>query len=59
MLEFKVENQRLALLLDDVTVVADSQDYLKAHFAFSNDWDDVVKIALFTRDEKQYTGGAG
>lgn len=51
MLEFKVENQRLALLLDDVTVVADSQDYLKAHFAFSNDWDDVVKIALFTRDE--------
>ena len=51
MLEFKVENQRLALLLDDVTVVADSQDYLKAHFAFSDDWDDVVKIVLFTRDE--------
>lgn len=51
MLEFKVENQRLTLLLTDVLVVADSQDYLQAHFTFSEDWDDVVKIALFSRDE--------
>lgn len=51
MLEFKVENQRLTQLLTDVLVVADSQDYLQAHFTFSEDWDDVVKIALFSRDE--------
>lgn len=59
MLEFKVENQRLALLLDDVTVVADSRNYLKAHFAFSNDWDGVNKTALFTRDETDYEVALG
>lgn len=52
MLEFKLDNQRLALLLTGVTVVADSQDYLQAHFTFSEDWNDVIKIALFSRDEE-------
>ena len=51
MLEFKVKNQHLILLSTDKMVVADSQDYLKAKFTFSEDWDDVIKIALFVRDE--------
>lgn len=51
MLEFKVKNQHLIQLSSDVKIVADSQDYLKAHFVFSDDWADTIKIALFVRDE--------
>ena len=51
MLKFKVTNQKLTLLYPQVVVVADSQDYLQAQFSFSEDWNNVVKIALFSRDD--------
>lgn len=52
MLNFQVKNQQLKLLSSDVMIVADSQDYLQAHFTFTEDWNDVVKIALFSRDDQ-------
>ena len=51
MLEFKVKSQHLILTSTDKMVVADSQDYLKMHFDFTEDWNDVIKIALFVRGE--------
>lgn len=50
MLKFKVEHQDLVLLTTD-TVVADSEDYLQMHFDFTDDWQDVIIIALFSRGE--------
>lgn len=50
MLKFKVEHQDL-ILLDTDTIVADSEDYLQMQFSFTDDWNDVIKIALFSRDE--------
>lgn len=51
MLEFAVKNQQLTLITPNAVIVADSQDYLKARFKFTSDWDETVKIALFSRDE--------
>lgn len=51
MIKFDVSNQQLLLLSKRVQVVADSQGYLIAQFQFTEDWNDVVKIAIFTRDD--------
>lgn len=51
MLEFAVKNQHLTLITPNAVIVADSQDYLKARFKFTSDWDETVKIALFSRGE--------
>lgn len=49
MLHFKIEQQNLALLRSSERVVADSQNYLVADFAFSSDWDGLVKVVQFHR----------
>lgn len=47
---FTVRNQSMYLTTRG-KVVADSQGYLGAKFLFSDDWDDVIKIAQFKRDD--------
>lgn len=53
-LEFLVRNQRLKLFSGG-PVVADSQQYLKARFTFSEDWQGTRKYAQFRRDGEVYT----
>ena len=49
-IKFKVQHQIMTLVTRD-KIVADSQDYLWAQFIFSDDWDDVGKVAQFKRGE--------
>ena len=51
---FDITNQTLTQLPRG-KVVADSQDYLYAKFQFTDDWDDVIKIAQFRRDDLFYS----
>lgn len=52
MLEFKVTNQIIERT-DSFSAVADSRDYLKAHFTFSGEWlGDIT--AIFGADNKYY-----
>ena len=53
-LEFLVRNQRLKLFSGG-PVVADSQQYLKARFTFSEDWQGTRKYAQFRRNGEVYT----
>lgn len=47
---FDITNQTLTQLPRG-KIAADSQDYLYAKFQFTDDWDDVLKIAQFRRDD--------
>jgi hypothetical protein len=49
-LTFTIENQTIERT-DDYTVVADSQNYLKAQFTFSDDWDGLFKTAVFIDED--------
>lgn len=49
-LEFEVKNQIISRT-DKSRVVADSQNYLYAHFTFTDDWDGKVKTAVFKCEE--------
>lgn len=51
---FEVSNQTI-LRTDRNEVVADSRNYLFAVFSFSDDWREVTKTAIFTKEEKSYT----
>ena len=53
-LEFLVRNQRLKLFSGG-PVVADSQQYLKARFTFTEDWQGTRKYAQFRRNGEVYT----
>ena len=49
-LDFEVKNQIISRK-DKNRVVADSQNYLYAHFTFSEDWNGTVKTAVFKSEE--------
>ena len=49
-LDFEVKNQIISRK-DKNRVVADSQNYLYAHFSFSEDWNGTVKTAVFKSEE--------
>ncbi len=53
MITFSVKNQTL-VLTSKIKVVADSQDYLYAQFTFTDDWNDTIKLAQFTRGEQRF-----
>ena len=46
-LEFKVVNQNL-IRVDEQVIVEKSSDYLYIHFIFSEDWDGLLRYALFS-----------
>lgn len=51
---FKVRGQTISRA-DRFYVVEQSQNYLRAHFEFiTKDWDDLQKIAVFTKDGTSY-----
>lgn len=52
MLEFKIQGQKITRL-DNKEIATDSQNYLKAHFTFCDDWTDCVKVAIFRSSEKR------
>ncbi len=51
-LKFSVCDQRITT--DDVSVVADSRNYLAAFFTFDRTWDGVEKTAVFSQGEKVF-----
>lgn len=51
-LKFSVKNQRITS--DDISVVADSRNYLSAFFSFDETWDGVEKTAVFSCGEEVY-----
>ncbi len=51
-LKFTVKDQRISS--DEVSVVADSRNYLLAWFFFDNTWDGVEKTAVFSQGETVY-----
>lgn len=53
MLLFEVEKQTLRKLRASDPVVADSQGYLKAGFVFTSDWDGLLKVAQFSREDPE------
>lgn len=55
-LEFKIEQQLLTKdpTCDFSNIVAGSKNYLRAHFAFSDDWAGCLKAASFWRGEEEY-----
>lgn len=53
MLLFEVEKQTLRQLRASDPVVADSQGYLKAGFVFTSDWDGLLKVAQFSREDPE------
>ena len=52
-IKFKVHQQTLIAPYPP-TVVSRSQDYLKAQFTFTEDWNNTQKIAQFVRDDLKY-----
>ena len=52
-IKFKVHQQTLIAPYPP-TVVSRSQDYLKAQFVFTEDWENTQKIAQFVRDDLKY-----
>lgn len=52
-IKFSVLNQTLTRE-DFNKVIADSKNYLTAEFTFSADWDNVSKVAQFTKDDETY-----
>lgn len=55
MLVFQIIDQTLERL-DSFHVVGNSQNYLKAHFVFSEDWEGFTRTVVFTgRDGKSYS----
>ncbi len=53
MLEFEVKNQKIRRK-DSFEVVADSRNYLKAHFTFSDEWSGDI-TAIFGYKDKYYS----
>ncbi len=51
-IKFSVDRQRIAA--SDVSVVADSRNYLSAWFTFDETWDGVEKTAVFSQGENVY-----
>ena len=51
-IKFSVDRQRLAA--SEVSVVADSRNYLSAWFTFDKTWDGVEKTAVFSQGENVY-----
>lgn len=56
LLNFNVDAQKVTKAPDcDFTnIVAGTSGYLRAHFTFSPEWNDCVKIAQFWRGEKEH-----
>lgn len=52
-LEFNVEHQHLERI-DDNVIASDSKNYLIANFIFSEDWNGLVKTALFRKNGHSY-----
>lgn len=48
-LNFNIKNQMITRT-DFPTVVARSQNYLKARFSFSEEWADTIKTAIFSTE---------
>lgn len=55
-LKFNVNAQRLKKdpNCDFANIVAGTSGYLKAHFTFSSEWDNSIKVARFWRSGKEY-----
>lgn len=54
-LQFNITNQHI-IRADNEEPVADSKNYLYAHFDFlSNEWDSIEKSAIFSNGEETYT----
>ena len=51
-LKFTVNNQRI--LTADTSVVADSRNYLLAHFSFDESWENAEKTAVFSKGDEVY-----
>jgi hypothetical protein len=56
LLHFNVDAQKItkAPNCDFDNIVAGTSGYLRAHFTFSPEWNDYIKIAQFWRGEKEY-----
>ena len=56
LLHFNVDAQQItkAPNCDFSNIVAGTSGYLRAHFTFSPEWDDCVKIARFWRGETEH-----
>ena len=50
MLKFHVKNQRITWVNKFNRVIEKSNNYLKASFSFSREWDSVIKTAIFKKD---------
>ena len=55
-LEFNVNAQHICKdpNCDFTNIVAGSKNYLHAHFTFSPEWDDCIKVASFWRGGKEH-----
>lgn len=56
LLKFNVYAQRLFAdpECDFSNIIAGTEGYLQAHFTFSSEWDNCVKVASFWRGEKEH-----
>lgn len=52
-IKFNVQEQTLGASCHSA-IISRSQDYLKAEFCFSKDWDNAIRIAQFVRDDLKY-----
>lgn len=52
-LQFSINQQHIKRI-DNENVVADSRNYLKARFTFSDEWNGLIKTAVFTHGENTY-----
>lgn len=56
LLEFNVNAQQIekAQNCDFTNIVAGTTGYLRAHFTFSSEWDNCIKVARFWRGGKEH-----
>lgn len=56
LLNFNVDAQHISKdpNCDFTRIVAGTRNYLRAHFAFSSEWQDCIKVASFWRGGKEY-----
>lgn len=52
-IKFNVQEQTLGASCHSA-IISRSQDYLKAEFCFSTDWNNAIRIAQFVRDDLKY-----
>lgn len=52
-IKFNVQEQTLGTSCHSA-IISRSQDYLKAEFCFSTDWNNAIRIAQFVRDDLKY-----